>query len=146
MLLIQKIFNYSPLSGFTGSYDRVKKQYQAQLLDGSTLYADNLENFMNEHSKVFLGYRTDNWWKIFPKKEFQNLQETFDIFGNFTLHKLVSKYVDNMDFTLNNGTDIQVDYVYRNDADFDAFNTICEEHQIPHGFNTYPYGATFLYK
>ena len=121
----KKIFNYSPLANYTGQYD-------------------NPHELMNENSPLFLGFRTAEWWKAFPKYKFQDLNEVMETFKNFELHSIVKPFVHNQTVNLlDNMTDIEVVITYLDDTNFDNFTESCNTYKIPHGYTYYPLGATF---
>jgi hypothetical protein len=124
----KKIFNYSPLANYTGGLDQPHE-------------------LMDENSPRFLGFRTADWWKAFPKYKFQNLNEVMNIFKNFELHHMVKPFVHNQTVDLlENMTDIEVVLTYLDDRNFDNFTKNCITHKISHGYSYYPLGATFYDK
>ena len=99
---------------------------------------------MDENSPKFLGFRTPDWWKAFPKYKFQDLNEVMKTFNNFELHHMVKTFVQNQTVNLlDNMTDIEVVITYIDDRNFDNFTKNCITHKIPHGYSHYPLGATF---
>lgn len=121
----KKIFNYSPLANYTGEHNQ---PYE----------------LMDETSPMFLGYRTAEWWKAFPKYKFQDLKEAMNTFNNFELHHIVKPFVHSQTINLlENMTDIEVIITYLDDKNFNNFTKCCITHNITHGYTYYPVGATF---
>lgn len=138
-----KIYNYSNPENFTGIFNEQNGLFELTREDGNKSRAEHYLDFMNENHSAFLGYRTPDWWRAFPKYSFKDLAEVMIVYKNFIIDPKLSHLVHDQTVSLEQDTDIVVTQKFINDQNFDDFNNGCRSHNIAHGYSYYPVGSTF---
>jgi len=143
MFEFTKVYNYSDPASFTGIFNKLGNVFELIKEDGTRCRAEHYHNFMNENHPAFLGYRTADWWRAFPKYSFKDLAEVMFVYKNFIIDPKLSHLVHDQAVSLEQNTEIVVTQKFINDQNFDDFNNGCRSHKIAHGYSYYPLGSTF---